>query len=63
MVGEYFKISSSEMDKNALKYPHHGWKSFEISSSEMAKIALKYPPWLEKILRFVHLKWLKMHLQ
>ena len=31
---------------------------FEICLSEMAKNALNRPPWLEKILRFTHLKWL-----
>ena len=37
-------------------------ENFEISLSEMAKIALNHPPWLEEILRFAYLKWLKLHL-
>ena len=34
-------------------------ENFKICSSEMRKNVFKYPPWLEKILGFVLLKWLK----
>ena len=34
-------------------------ENFEIYTTEMAKMNLKSPPWLEKILRFTLLKWLK----
>ena len=37
-------------------------ENFEIYPSEMAKNAPNHPPWLEKILRFTHQKWLKTHL-
>ena len=37
---------------------------FEIYTSEMTKNTLLNPPsWLEKILRFTLLKWLKIHLK
>ena len=36
-------------------------ENFEIYPSEMAKNAPNHPRWLEKILRFAYLKWLKMH--
>ena len=44
-----------------LNYKMVGEK-FGIYSSQLAKKNLNYPPWLEKILEFTHIEWLKMHL-
>ena len=57
IVGENFKIYLSEMAKNELKLSTMVGEIFEIYFSEMAKNG---PPWLEKILKFTCLKWLKM---
>ena len=38
-------------------------ENFDIYTSKMAKNAQNRPPWLEKILKFTLLKWLKMHLK
>ena len=37
-------------------------EKFEIYCYEMAENALyTYPPWLENLLKFIVMKWLKMH--
>ena len=35
-------------------------ENFEFLPFKMAKIASTFPPWLEKILNFFNLKWLKL---
>ena len=63
MVGEIFEIYFSQISKNAFKLSIMVGENFEIYFSQMAKNAFKnYPPWLEKILKYTSLKWLKIHL-
>ena len=61
-VGENFENCISEMARNALKMFTVVGENFEICISQMARNALKtVHPWLEKMLKFVSLKWLEMH--
>ena len=58
-VGENFEIYMSQMAKNALKLSTMVGEKFEIQCFQIAQIPLIHPPWLEKILEFSVLKWLK----
>jgi len=40
---------------------HHGWRKFwDLTFSDGWERPYNHPPWLEKILRVSHLKWLRM---
>ena len=59
MVGENFEIQDSKMANTAFKIFLNSRKIPQI----WANINLYPPPWLEKILNFDTLKWLKMRLK
>ena len=59
MFGENFEFRDSQMAKIALEIFLNSRKIPQI----WANINLYPPPWLEKILNFDTLKWLKMHLK
>ena len=62
MVGGNFETHFSQLAINAFKLSTMVGENFGIYLSQMAKNAFKLSPWLEKILKFTYLKWIKMHL-
>ena len=62
MVGEMFEIYWSQMTENALESSTIIGEMLEIYLFQMAKNASESSTWLEKCLKFTHLKWLKIHL-
>ena len=77
MVGEHFKIYSSQLGKNTLKLSTMVGENFDIYSSQLAKNAFKLSTMVGekigiyssqlvkntlKILKLPHRNWLKIHL-
>ena len=50
------------MAETALSFVNHGWRKFwnSLSSNGINYTSIR-PSWLEKILKFIILKWLKLH--
>ena len=63
MLGEIFEIYTSQMARMSFKLSTMVGENFEIYTSQMARMFFNCPPYLEKILKFTVLKWIKMQLK
>ncbi len=60
MFGEHCEICWPQMARNSIKLStivreHSGWL-------QVTRNSLNYAPWLEKVLKYVGLKWLEIHI-
>ena len=62
MVGEHCEICWPEMVRNSIKLSTMVREHFAICSLQVTRNSLNCAPWLEKVLKYVGVKWLEIHL-